>query len=157
MHLVFLWLVEDLLTVFTGGAAQIPELFILGVAYKILTDDEERRFNLPAIWIAFAGGILWDLRWVGIPGFFTLGYVVAILIIIQIWEVIPPQGRTSGNGFYYIVFALLEISQLLPPVLPVLILGGGTGWIFFIRQQIYSLPAILICLWLYVRKIRRSN
>lgn len=151
MLLVVLWLIQDVLTVFTGGGMQIPGLFMLGIAYKLLI-DEGNDDNLWAIWSAFAGGALWDLRWVGIPGFFTLGYVAVVLVIIQVWGLIPPQGRISGTG--WLVFILLEITQLIPPLLPVLILGGNIGWSYFLYQQIYSLPAIFITMAIYSGKVR---
>lgn len=154
MILIILWLIQDLLTVFTGGGMQIPSLFMLGLVFRLLfsdasTDDDG---SLWAIWAAFAGGILWDLRWIGIPGFFTLGYVVVALIVIQVWGIIPPQGRVSGTSL--IVFILLECSQLIPPMLPVLILGGSTGWSYFVMQQAYSLPAILLTMYIYLRKMK---
>ena len=154
MLLVTLWLLQDLLTVFSGGGMQIPGLFMLGVVYKLLLDKNDED-GLWAVWSAFAGGILWDLRWVGIPGFFTLGYVAVVMIVIQVWALITPQGRASGSSL--LIFALLEISQLLPPMLPVLILGGRTGGNFFIMQQIYSLPAILLTLHIYSRKVKDSQ
>lgn len=154
MLLVILWLIQDFLTVFAGGGMQIPGLFILGIVYKLLIDDDNDT-SLGAIWSAFAGGILWDLRWIGIPGFFTLGYVSVVMIVIQVWGVIPPQGKASGTGV--IVFAMMEISQLIPPLIPVLILGGYTGWNYFIMQQVYSLPAILFCMYIYLRKVKSSG
>ena len=133
---------------------QIPGLFMLGLVYKLLA-EESREDSLWAIWTAFAGGVLWDLRWVGIPGFFTLGYVIVVMIVIQVWEAIPPQGRASGSRL--VVFVLMEISQLLPPMLPVLILGGEAGWNFFLMQQVYSLPAILFCMYTYLKHIGSSK
>ncbi len=156
MTLVILWLIQDLLTVFTGGGMQIPGLFMLGVVYRLLfSDNNNDDGNLWAIWSAFAGGILWDIRWIGIPGFFTLGYVVVVLIVIQVWGIIPPQGRVSGSSL--LVFILLECSQLIPPMLPVLILGGNTGWGYFLMQQVYSLPAILLTMYIYLQKARDNQ
>ena len=154
MTLIILWLIQGLLTVFSGGGMQIPGLFILGIVYKLLIDSGSEN-SLRSIWCAFAGGILWDLRWVGIPGFFTLGYVAVVMIVIQVWALIPPQGRISGTG--WLVFVLMEISQLIPPLLPVLILVGSAGWIFFIRQQGNSLPAILLFMYIYSRKVKNSQ
>ena len=154
MLLVILWLIQDLLTVFTGGGMQIPGLFMLGIVYKLLVDEGEED-SLWAIWSAWGGGILWDLRWVGIPGFFTLGYVIVVLIVIQVWGIIPPQGRESGSRM--IVFALFEASQLLPPAIPVLVLGGAAGWNFFLMQQVYSLPAILFSMYVYLKRIKNSK
>ncbi len=154
MLLVILWLAQDLMTVLTGGGMQIPGLFMLGLVYRLLI-DEGSEDSLWAIWSAFAAGVLWDLRWVGIPGFFALGYVIVVMIVIQVWGSIPPQGRASGTSL--IVFALMEVSQMLPPLLPVLILGGSAGWNFFLMQQVYSLPAILLCMYIYLRHIRSTK
>ena len=153
MFLVLLWLIEDLLTVFSGGGMQIPSIFMLGIVYKLLTEENED--GAWAIWSAFGGGFFWDIRWIGIPGFFTIGNVAVVLIVIQVWNSIPPQGRESGTGI--IVFSLLELSQVLPPIVPVLILGGNMGWNFFIRQQLYALPVLIICIFLYDRHVREAS
>ncbi len=137
-----------------GGSMQIPGLFMLGIIYKLLCDDNID-ISLWAIWSAFAGGILWDLRWVGIPGFFTLGNVITVLIVIQIWDAIPPQGRITGTGFLF--FLLMEISQFIPPLLPLLILGNDTGWSLFWQRQVYSLPVILLMMFFYFRRINQER
>ncbi|MBR1486596.1 MAG: hypothetical protein IJ597_05010 [Synergistaceae bacterium] len=154
MILVVLWLIQDFLTVLTGGGMQIPGLFMLGIVFRLLLSDDSD-INLWGIWSAFAGGILWDLRWIGIPGFFTLGNVIVVLTLIQVWGAIPPQGRTDGMKLLF--FILMEISQLVPPMLPVLILGGNTGWEFFLFQQFYSLPAIGISMYLYLKRLKSKN
>ena len=145
MDFVLLWLLQDLLTVFFGGTMQVPEFFLLGVVFRLLTDEGED--CLWAIWTAFGGGLLWDLRWVGIPGFFTLGYVVVILLVLWLWSAIPASGRTMP-----VVFILLEASQMIPTLLPVLILGGDMGGVFFLMQQLCALPALSLCLYLYSRR-----
>ena len=153
MFLVLLWLLQDLLTVFTGGRMQIPEIFLLGLVYQLLTDNYED--GAWAIWSAFAGGVLWDLRWIGIPGFFTLGYVAVVLIVIQIWNALPPQGKNFGA--WLIVFSLFEFSQILPPMVPVIFLGGTIGWRFFLLQQAYALPALIFCMFMYVKQSKHNS
>ena len=150
MLLIILWLIQDFLTVLNGGEMHIPGLFMLGLVYNLSFNDSSD-VNLRAIWSAFAGGILWDLRWIGIPGFFTLGNVCAVLIFIKIWGAVPPQGHT---GFLF--FILMEISQIVPPLLPILILAGSTAWNFFLLQQVYSLPAILVTMYLFFKKIQQN-
>ncbi|MCR5346978.1 MAG: hypothetical protein K6E38_04305 [Fretibacterium sp.] len=150
MIISLLWLLQDILTVLFGGVMQIPELFLLGIVYRLLKDEDEER--VWAIWSAFLGGLLWDLRWVGIPGFFTFGYVAVVLLVLWLWSSLPLQGRTG-----LVAFLLLESSQLIPPLLPVLILGGNTGGSFFLMEQIYALPALLFCLWLYGRHTREAG
>ncbi|MBQ7151463.1 MAG: hypothetical protein IJR94_04320 [Synergistaceae bacterium] len=153
MFLVILWLLQDFLTVFAGGGMQIPGLFMLGIIYRLICKDDSDG-SLWAIWSAFAGGILWDLRWVGIPGFFTLGNVIVVMLVIKVWGSIPPQGRVSGTGL--LIFILMEVSQLVPPLIPIIILGGDTGWTFFFLQQIYSLPAILLTLRVVLKKLKEK-
>ena len=148
MFLVLLWLVQDLLTVFTGGRMQIPGIFLLGLVYRLITSDGED--SSWSVWSAFTGGVLWDLRWVGIPGFFTLGYVTVVLIVIQIWNSILLQGRDSG--VLLIIFSFFELSQILPPIVPVLFLGGSIGGRFFLQQQLYALPALIFCIAAYVKR-----
>ena len=129
---------------------QLPELFLMGIVYKLIA--EEREDKLWAIWTAFFGGLVWDLRWVGVPGFFTLGYVAVVALILWAWRVVPVHGRTL-----LVVFLLLESSQFIPNIVPVLILGGSTGGSFFISQQIYALPALLICLYLYSKQAEQQE
>lgn len=145
-----LWMLQDLLTVLVGGGMQVPGIFLMGVVFRVLTDEGEDR--LWAIWSAFTGGLLWDLRWVGIPGFFTLGYVAVVMLSLWLLNTVPVQGRTLP-----LALLLLELSQLLPPLLPVLILGGNTGGGFFLTQQLCALPALFLCLYLYSRWLRASR
>lgn len=148
--LLLLWLTQDLLTVLTWGFVEVPEIFMLGLVYQLLTEDRE--VHPGAIWIAFAGGLLWDLRWVGIPGFFTLGYVIVVMLVLWLWHTLPSSGRTLS-----VVFLLFSASQLIPPLLPVLILGGEPGGLHFLFQQLWALPLVLLCVLSYARHRRKKN
>ena len=77
---ILIWLLQDLLAVLFWGGVQVPEVFLLAVAYRLLSEGGEDR--LWAIWTAFFGGLFWDLRWIGIPGFFTLGYVCVVMFVL---------------------------------------------------------------------------
>lgn len=144
---VLFWLIQDLLTVLAWGVVQIPEIFLLSVGYRLLCEDEEDR--LWAVWTAFFGGLIWDLRWIGIPGFFTLGYVCVVMLILWVWSALPAQGRTP-----VIFFALLEGTQLLPSLSPALILGAEGGWGFYVLQQAFALPLVLLCACRYARRMK---
>ena len=150
MSSVLFWLLQDLLTVLAWGVMQVPEIFLLTVAYRLLLEEGEDR--LWGIWTAFFGGLLWDLRWIDIPGFFTLGYVCVVMLILWAWNAIPVQGRTS-----MVFFALLEVTQLLPPLLPVLIFGGDRGGAFFALQQALALPLVLLCVYRYSRRMKELH
>lgn len=150
MSFLLFWLLQDLLTVLSWGVIQVPEIFLLSVAYRLLSEEREDR--LWAIWTAFFGGLLWDLRWIGIPGFFTLGYVCVVMLLLWVWNTLPMQGRTS-----FVFFALLETTQLLPPLLPVFVFGGDRGGVFFILQQVCALPLVLLCVCRYSRRLKEFH
>lgn len=147
---ILLWLLQDLLAVLFWGGVQVPEVFLLAVAYRLLSEEGEDR--LWAIWTAFFGGLFWDLRWIGIPGFFTLGYVCVVMFVLWVWNFLPSQGRTP-----MVLFVLLEATQLLPPLLPVLILGGEKGGIFFALQQVFALPLVLLCTYRYSKRMKELH
>jgi rod shape-determining protein MreD len=138
-HAVF-WILQDLLAVLTAGTLQISEIFLLSLTYSLLTKDRDAAVGV--IWAAFAGGLLWDLRWIGIPGFFTLSYVGVVMVVIWVWNALPLSGRTSS-----VVFFLFWTAQLLPSALFLLVLGrglGGAGWTLFAARQMFAIPLSLL-------------
>lgn len=152
MHVVF-WIVQDLLTVLVWGTLQIPEIFLCSLVYRLLT--RERSVNVAMIWSAFFGGLLWDLRWVGIPGFFTLTYTVVVLAVIWIWNTLPASGRTP-----MLVFLLFWVSQLFSTLLPFLLLGrniGNTSWTPFLVQQVCVVPLALLGVFFYFKHMKDQN
>jgi rod shape-determining protein MreD len=151
-HAVF-WILQDLLGVLTAGTLQVSEIFLLSLTYSLLTKDRDAAVGV--IWSAFLGGLLWDLRWVGIPGFFTLGYVGVILVVIWVWNALPLSGRTSS-----VVFFLFWTTQLLPPILFLLILGrdlGGAGWTLFAARQMFAIPLSFLGVFFYERHRKNQN
>jgi len=140
------WLIQDLLTVLMAGTVRVPEFFLLSLVYRLLTCNREAYVS--CIWIAFLGGLLWDLRWVGIP-FFTMCYVVVVMVILWVWNTLPSSGRTM-----LVIFSLFWAAQLLPAALSTLILDRGTGnasWTLFLVQQGSAVPVSLLSAFLYFR------
>jgi len=151
MDVVF-WLAQHLLAVLLAGTVRVPEIFLLSLVYRLLTND--RDVNVSVIWAAFAGGLLWDLRWIGIP-FFTLCYVLAVLGVMSFWNTLPSSGRTMP-----IIFFLFWAAQLLPAVLFVLVLERGTGntdWMLFGLQQGCAVPISFLSAFLYFRHEKSRN
>ncbi|MDR3264918.1 MAG: hypothetical protein LBT15_02800 [Synergistaceae bacterium] len=150
---VVCWLVQDLLSVLTGGVLQIPEIFLLSLVYRLLT--QERDMNLPVIWVAFAGGLFWDLRWVGIPGFYTLSYVCVVMAVIWAWNTLPASGRTP-----VVIFFLFWAVQLLSPVLSLFFPGRGveeSEWTLFAVQQGCIVPLALLAAFLFAMRMKNRN
>ena len=146
------WLVQDLLTVLMSGTVRVPELFLLSLVYRLLTCNRDAYVS--CIWTAFFGGLLWDLRWVGIP-FFALCYVVVVMAIVLVWNTLPSSGRTM-----FVIFSLFWAAQLLPAVLSVLILERGTGnasWTLFWVQQGCAVPVSLLSAFFYFKHEKSRN
>jgi rod shape-determining protein MreD len=153
MIFVVFWILQDLLAVLTSGTLQISEIFLLSLAYSLLTKDREA--GVGVIWTAFIGGLLWDLRWIGIPGFFTLNYVGVVLIVIWAWNALPLSGRTSS-----VVFFLFWTTQLFPSLLFLLILGrglGGADWTLFAVRQMCAVPLSLLGVFFWERHKKIQN
>jgi rod shape-determining protein MreD len=147
------WILQDLLAVLTAGSLHVSEIFLLSLIYSLLTKDRDD--GVGVIWAAFAGGLLWDLRWIGIPGFFTLNYVGVVLIVIWVWSALPLPGRTPS-----VVFFLFWTAQLLPSILFFLILGrdpGGSGWTLFAARQMLAVPLSLLGVFFYERHKKNQN
>jgi rod shape-determining protein MreD len=153
MTYVAFWLLQDFLTVLTFGTMRIPELFLLYLVYRILSREWEK--NVSVIWAAFLGGLIWDLRWIGIPGFFILSYVSVVMVVLWVWNTLPTSGRTPA-----IIFFLFWASQLLPAVLSALILRRGAEdghWILFGLQQGCAVPVALLGAFLYMQHEKKQN
>ena len=146
------WLIQDLLTVSMSGTVRMPEIFLLCLVYQLLTGD--RDVYVSVIWAAFFGGLLWDLRWVGIP-FFTLCYVVVVMMVMSAWNTLPSSGRTM-----FVIFFLFWTAQLLPAVLSALILERETGnlnWTLFGVQQGCAVPVSLLSAFFYFQHEKNRN
>ncbi|MDR1378699.1 MAG: hypothetical protein LBJ36_06555 [Synergistaceae bacterium] len=153
MTYVMFWLLQDFLTVLTFGTMRIPELFLLYLAYRLLTQDWGK--NVSVIWAAFLGGLMWDLRWIGIPGFFILSYVSVVMVVLWVWNTLPTSGRTPT-----IIFFLFWTVQLLPAFLSTLILrrgADGGNWILFGLQQGCAVPIALLGVFLYIQHGKKQN
>jgi rod shape-determining protein MreD len=106
------------------------------------------------IWVLFFGGILWDLRWIGIPGLFASIYLGTFLFASWVWSLFPESGHTVT-----IFFIILWISQL-PGFFAGLYLWN-IGSEYYIKSmlilQAYSIPLSAIFSLLYVRKLKLKN
>jgi len=152
MSSVIFWLTQNLLTILMAGTMRIPEIFLLSLVYRLITGERETYVSI--IWTAFFGGLLWDLRWVGVP-FFTLCYVVVIMIVIWTWSTLPLPGRTP-----YVVFFIFWAAQLLPSVLFALILERKTGnlsWALLVVQQLAAMPVSLLGTFFYFQQEKNRN
>lgn len=90
---IFVWLLQDMLQVLAMGIMLVPEFFLLVVLYKVISGPLCPTRVAQWIWFAFAGGLAWGLRWVGLPGMNALINVAAVVLVYWIWSRAPAGGR----------------------------------------------------------------
>jgi hypothetical protein len=92
MYIAVSWLFQDFLQVFLSQNIPVPEYFLLFLLFRVLLQEENDK---TAVWVAFTGGILWDLRWTGLPGLSSGLYVFVVLLISWLWHLFPATGRMT--------------------------------------------------------------
>ena len=106
------WYLQDLFQVIFGGWAVAPDLFLTYLLSKGLTDERDYDIYL---WGCFIGGLLWDLRWTGIPGFSASLYGAIFMVFRLLWTIIPKEGRVPALflGFSSSALAVSAVARLL--------------------------------------------
>ena len=149
------WYVQNILAVLSSDALLVPDIFLLYILYCNFSDftrDTEKEMLL--IWVLFLGGILWDLRWIGIPGLFALIYAGTFLCASWVWSLFPESGHTVSMFFF-----ILWMSQL-PGFFAGLLLWNVEPE-YYLRSmlicQAYSIPLSAFYSLLYARKLKLKN
>ncbi|MCL2767162.1 MAG: hypothetical protein FWE49_00300 [Synergistaceae bacterium] len=149
------WYFQDLLAVLSSDALLVPDIFLLSILYYNFSDfsrDTEKEILL--LWISFLGGILWDLRWIGIPGLFAFIYVGTFLCASWAWSVFPESGHTVS-----MFFVIVWLSQL-PGFFAGLFLWNIVTEHYFRSMlvcQAYSIPLSALYSLFYARKLKLKN
>lgn len=89
------WLLQDLLQVLAMGFMLVPEAFLMVVLYKMVSGPMHQARVAAWIWFAFAGGVLWDLRWAASPGMSGLINAFSVILLYLIWNRTPAGGRNA--------------------------------------------------------------
>ncbi len=90
--LAFCWYLQDLAQILMTQTFLAPELFAVAL---LACATRAREPDAPWKWIAagVAGGLLTDLRWLGVPGLSSALYVLALLISRRVWYEVPADSR----------------------------------------------------------------
>ncbi|MEA3507954.1 MAG: hypothetical protein U9R40_03420 [Synergistota bacterium] len=86
------WYVQDLAQAAFSGISLAPDIFLLVAFFRLASKSA---ITTGLAWIAFAGGLAWDLRWTAIPGLTAVLYVAALVGFGWLWLRIPDSGRTG--------------------------------------------------------------
>ena len=112
------WYVQDFLWILSSGKVLVPEIYLLALVFLSMFRTED---GVRTVWAAFIGGVLWDLRWTGLPGATSLLYVTTLMLVRWLWRSIPATGRTIS------LFGLLLWFSNMPITLARLFLWGARG------------------------------
>jgi hypothetical protein len=152
--LVVAWFLQDLAQVLSLGILLVPDFFILTVAYGIVSGPLGKERISILIWLAFAGGVLWDFRWTAALGISGLVNSLAVLAIYTAWARTPLAGR----GLW--LFALLAgMAHLLSGIIHYIAWGTTTQTAvrMFLAQQLLGVPALAVVCAVYLFRLRGSH
>lgn len=118
------------------GFSLVPDVFMLLLLSAVLSPTLNDEKHKKIIWIAFLGGLMWDLRWTNLVGLTALLNVFVVFFIPLYWKRVPAQGRN------YPLFAfLLFFAQVLTT---------GANFIFWTIPSQVALRLVLTQLLLVV-------
>ena len=147
------WLLQDLLQVLTMGFMLVPELFMLVVIYMTISGPLDERRVSWWLWFAFAGGILWALRWAAVPGMSGLINVAAVSMVYWVWNRTPAGGRSAvlfaglAGGIHLLSGVAHYFSWAVP---------SQAATRMFLVQQLLSVPVLAgLCLVYAIRMTDR--
>jgi signal transduction histidine kinase len=154
ISLAVAWFLQDIAQVLSMGVLLVPDFFILAVAYGIVSGPLGHERISILIWLAFAGGILWDFRWTATPGISGLVNSLAVLAIYTAWARTPLAGR----GVW--LFALLAGTAHLSSGAMHYIAWGATTHTavkMFLAQQLLGIPAVAAVCAVYLFGTKNSH
>ena len=149
------WYFQDGLAVLSSDALLVPDIFLLYVLYYNFSDfSRDTEIEILSLWVLFFGGLLWDFRWIGLPGLFAFIYTGTYLCASWAWSLFPESGHTTS-----IFFFILWASQLPAFFAGLYLWDIGTE--YYLRSmlifQAYSIPLSAFYSLLYVRKLKLKN
>ena len=94
MTLLFVvWLLQDFAQLLLMGICIVPDVFLMTALFMALLPGVSGERQTKLVWAAFAGGLLWDLRWTNLPGLSAAIGGGVLGLICFLWYKTPAQGR----------------------------------------------------------------
>ena len=91
IYLIATWLLQDFLQVFLMGFFIVPNIFLMLLLLMSLLPAVRKEKQIFLIWIAFAGGLIWDFRWTNLPGLTAALNAGLVAGACFLWYKIPAQ------------------------------------------------------------------
>lgn len=104
---LFFWYIQDFFQALFGSWTLAPDVYFVFMMTLGLSDEENfHRY----VWGCFLGGLLWDLRWTGIPGFCASIYSLLFTVFRILWFMTPKEGRLPAFFFGVVFVCVLIVS-----------------------------------------------
>lgn len=148
------WLFQDMFQVLAMGLMLAPEFFLLVSLYGVVSRPLYPTDVAKWIWFVFAGGVIWDLRWLGMPGMSSLINVSAVSLAAWIWARTPTGGRTVP------MFALLAAAaHVMSGVLHYLSwdVPSRAALRLFAIQQLIAVPVLIVLCFVFSYRSRETH
>ncbi len=92
--LIFCWYAQDLAQILMTQSFLAPEIFAVALMWCATQQDEGDEW-LRWLLVALFGGLLMDMRWLGVPGMSAALFVAAQFAARVAWFEIPPANRRT--------------------------------------------------------------
>ena len=148
---VGIWLLQDLLQVLLLGFCLVPNLCVTYLLLVTMLDFSNDALARDALWGAFVGGILYDLRWTNVPGASALLWCLSLAVASVVWGYIPQNARNYVAHFWLVFFVLLS-SELIHFVL--FAVSSGAILRLMLLNMVMSLVVALISSAIFMRNQR---
>lgn len=141
IYLIATWLLQDFLQVFLMGFFIVPNIFLMLLLLMSLLPAVRKEKQIFLIWIAFAGGLIWDFRWTNLPGLTAALNAGLVAGACFLWYKIPAQGRTVVF-FTFILIASILFSGFAHFVLWTV--PSQVALRQFFVQQLLGVPLVIV-------------
>lgn len=141
ISIIIIWFLQDFAQVFLMGICVVPDLFLLCLIMMVLLPKTSKEKQIFLIWVAFFGGLFWDLRWTNIPGLTAAINSSFVALSCYSWNKIPSPGRTV------IIFALIAFASLFLSGMMHLIFWSVSTQVAirqFLVQQLMGIPIVVL-------------
>ncbi|MDR3165304.1 MAG: hypothetical protein LBU13_06970 [Synergistaceae bacterium] len=154
ISLAVIWLLQDLAQVLSMGVLLVPDFFLLTVAYGIVSGPLGKERISLWIWLAFAGGILWDFRWAVTPGISGLVNSLSVFAVYTAWAGTPVSGR--GVWLFALLAGMAHLFSGMAHYITWAAASQAAVRMFFV-QQLLGIPALAVACAVYLLRLNGSN
>jgi hypothetical protein len=153
ISLIAIWFLQDFIQVFLMGFFIVPNIFLMLLLFIALLPGTRKEKQIWLVWVAFAGGIIWDFRWTNLPGLTAALNAGLVSVSCYTWHKLPAQGRTVAL-FTSILTASILFSGLAHFALWTV--PSQVALRQFLVQQLLGVPLVVIFSLIYWKASDRN-